>query len=50
MKLIPKKENKLNKNISVALDFDNLDLALETTKNKDEIAGVKVVRALYNMW
>ena len=40
----------MNKNIFVALDFDNLDLALETTKKiKDEIAGVKVGTELYTI-
>jgi orotidine-5'-phosphate decarboxylase len=40
----------LNKNIFVALDFDNLDLALETTKKiRDEIAGVKVGTELYTI-
>ena len=33
-----RERNKLNKNIFVALDFDNLDLALETTNSvKDEM-------------
>ena len=40
----------MNKNIFVALDFDNLDLALETTKKiRDEIAGVKVGTELYTI-
>ena len=40
----------MNKNIFVALDFDALDLALETTKKiRDEIAGVKVGTELYTI-
>ena len=40
----------MKKNIFVALDFDSLDLALETTKKiKDEIAGVKVGTELYTV-
>ena len=40
----------MNKNIFVALDFDNLDLALETTKKiRDEMAGVKVGTELYTI-
>ena len=39
----------MKKNIFVALDFDTLDLALETTKNKDEIAGVKIGTELYTI-
>ena len=50
MKLIQRKRNKLKKNIFVALDFDTLDLALETTKKiKDEIAGVKIGTELYTI-
>tara|TARA_B100000700_G_scaffold305707_1_gene380029 strand:- start:3131 stop:3802 length:672 start_codon:yes stop_codon:yes gene_type:complete len=38
----------LKKNIFVALDFNSLDKALETTKKlKDEIAGVKIGSELY---
>ena len=41
----------MNKNIFVALDFDNLDLGLETTnKIRDEIAGVKVGTELYTIY
>ena len=40
----------MNKNIFVALDFDALDLALETTKKiRDKIAGVKVGTELYTI-
>ena len=40
----------MNQNIFVALDFDALDLALETTKKiRDEIAGVKVGTELYTI-
>ena len=40
----------MNKNIFVALDFDALDLALETIKKiRDEIAGVKVGTELYTI-
>ena len=38
----------MKKNIFVALDFNSLDKALETTKKlKDEIAGVKIGSELY---
>ena len=40
----------MNKNNFVSLDFDALDLALETTKKiRDEIAGVKVGTELYTI-
>ena len=40
----------MKKNIFVALDFDTLDSALETTKKiKDKIAGVKVGTELYTI-
>ena len=40
----------MKKNIFVALDFNSLDLALETTKKiKDKIAGVKVGTELYTV-